>query len=1033
MKLSRLISWFDLVPHDRRGSPNRVRATPLRWKYGPCRLGIVIGTVALFVTGPSLSAQQTGRVQGTVRAGESLQPLQGVQVTLDGTGLGGLSGADGRFVIADVPAGSYTVGVTLIGYGREEQQITVAAGVSVTVDFTLFVRAVELEALVVTGTATAARQREIGNSIAVISSQQIEAMNPGNIDDILRGNAPGVTVQGQTGTAGAGSQVLLRGLGSIEGRNRPLIYVDGIRLNDRGAYESGSTATGNTGQAATVLNSIDPADIDRVEIIKGAAAATLYGTEASAGVIQIFTKRGTTGAPRWSLSVETGIADPLQVGPDEDPTGLHLNDCTVGGPLRPDQTGPDPDCPESGSWLKSAFSQDYHLSVRGGTAGGFTYYGSGGFAIQEGIANVPDRPEGVTVGYDDNEAQDLNLRGNFGFQPASGLNVRLNSAYTRRDIGWIPDGDTDRGFYNNVVFLDEGATPDNQDGLVFQQDIDQAIDHFTISGNFDWTPSSSFTNRLNIGLDWSNSRTITLRPLGFFDFPEGSRVWDEEQTRVITVDYAGSWSQDITDSWRSTLSWGGQLNDREDRGLRVDCRGFIAPGEQVLSECQEAQFEGGGIGLQEDRRGFRSGGGFAEARFGWKDRFFLSGGVRADAFSQINQDLDLTFDFLLYPKVQATYTLSDEDFWPDWIETFRIRGAWGESGEPPPQNALQTLWQIAGADEIPESGFIIQSVGNPDIVAERTSEFELGFDASMFDDRVVLQATGFHSKTTDGILFNPLLPSSGIVEDIPVNPGEWTRKGVEASFDVVALDMDDFRLSVNGQYQWFDNEVQSLGELGTGDPVCLDTDFSQRICVGDAFPQAFGDEQAENPDEFALPVLMDTTLNLGRTIPNQEFSAGLTANFLGRLTFDVFGSGQFGHILIDDAAQELADEDIWPQCAGVDDAVDAFEDNGTPLPFTAAEILRCTDADNEHWFFSGDYFRIQSASLTYQLPENWLPGWFERASLQFQVTNLALFTGYPTGADPDAILGGAVNELFRSSGYTLPVPRTFTLRLRANF
>jgi hypothetical protein len=544
-------------------------------------------------------------------------------------------------------------------------------------------------------------------------------------------------------------------------------------------------------------------------------------------------------------------------------------------------------------------------------------------------------------------------------------------------------------------------------------------------------------------LDWSQSLTIEFDPFEYWDFPEGSRTHDTETSRLITLDYAASWNHPVSEDWSSTLSWGGQLNDREDRGVRADCVGFIAPGERVLNECERAGFEGGGLGLQEDRRGFRTGGGFLEERIGWKNRLFLTGSLRADAFSQINRDLDLDFNFLVYPRLQATYTVSDHDFWPtDWWDTFRLRTAWGESGDPPPQTATQTLWQIAGADENLQ-GFIIQSVSNPDVEAERTSEYEAGADASFLNGRVNIQGTGFYRKTTAGILNNPLLPSDGVVESIPVNTGSWKTWGAETEFDFGVLQRDNFRLHLNGQYSWYDNELISLGELGEGDPQALTSGFDQRYIEGKSFPQFWG-TPVSNPDELALPQ-RDTAQALGRSIPNKELALGVSATFMNRLTLDVFGSGQYGHLLLDEGAEELATVGVWPQCTGVDDALLAFINDDVPLPagMTAGRIAQCSrftsvggvalDNQNEDWIFPGDYFRIQSASLSYRVPESWLPAAFSSATVQFRATNLALFTDYPTGTDPDAMLGAAFNELFRSAGFTLPAPRTYSLNIRVNF
>ncbi|MEE8519491.1 MAG: TonB-dependent receptor, partial [Dehalococcoidia bacterium] len=647
----------------------------------------------------------------------------------------------------------------------------------------------------------------------------------------------------------------------------------------------------------------------------------------------------------------------------------------------------------------------------------------------EGIINVPDE-------FDAQNAEDLNVRANFTFNPSDKLQIRLNNSYTRRDIHWIEDGDNSRGFIENVIKLNLGETPGDDDALVFQSIIDQDIDHFTTGINLNFTPLDNFSHRLNMGLDWSRSETIRLRALGFWDDPEGSRFNDAEITKVITLDYAGSWFAELPiGSWTSALEWGGQLNDREDRGVRIDCDGFIAPGERILNECQDRGR------LQEDRRGFRTGGGFLQERIGWNNRLFITAGFRADAFSQINNKLDLTFAFLVYPKLQMTYTLSDHDFWPDMIETFRLRAAWGESGDPPPQTAQQTLWQIAGADELPESGFIIESLAKPDIQPERTSEYEFGLDMSAFNGRVSFQGTYFYNKTTDGILFNPLLPSTGVVESIPFNTGSWKTWGIETGFDLTVLEANDYRLSVNAQYSWYDNEILDLGVRGEGNPEFRTTSFNQRYTVGLPFPQHWG-ERVSNPDEFALPV-RDTVVDLGRSIPNKELSLGLSFTLHNRLSLDVFGAGQFGHLLLDESAEEAATDGVWPECVGVDENLTDHLDNGVPLTFTAGKIAQCSSRGsvngvalanrNVDWTFKGDFFRIQSASLTYRLPESWLPFGFTAARVQFRATNIALFTGFPTGTDPDALLGAANNELFRSGGYTLPAPRTYSLNLRVNF
>jgi TonB-dependent SusC/RagA subfamily outer membrane receptor len=278
-------------------------------------------------------------------------------VSVPALNLGALANNVGRFLLLNVPAGTHTVSVQYIGYGAEEMEVTVSAGQTASVDFRLRSEAISLEGVVVTGTAGAARRREIGNSITQINQAQIEAAPISDVGDILQGRALGATVLDNSGMVGAGNTIRLRGNNSVSQGNSPLIYVDGIRIRNT-AYPGDPEQN----QSASPLNDINPDDIERVEVIKGAAATTLYGTEAAGGVIQIFTKRGAAGAPAWSLSIDQGINNMGHVGPSADinPTGLGLNTCSTSD----DAMFPaDPSCPEGGSWLKNGYMQRYNLSV----------------------------------------------------------------------------------------------------------------------------------------------------------------------------------------------------------------------------------------------------------------------------------------------------------------------------------------------------------------------------------------------------------------------------------------------------------------------------------------------------------------------------------------------------------------------------------------------------------------------------------------------------------------------------------------------
>ncbi len=286
-------------------------------------------TVAAFavLVGWVPAQAQTGTVTGSVRDGTNGQPIAGSQVSIPELNIGALANNVGRFLLLNVPAGTHSVQFQYIGYGTETMEVTVTAGGTATADARLRSEAISLDGVIVTGTAGAARRREIGNSVTQINEAAIEAAPVSNVADILQGRATGATVLNNGGMVGAGSTIKLRGNNSISQGNSPLIYVDGVRMRATSLIHSDEA-----NQAANPFDDINPNDIARIEVIKGAAATTLYGTEAAGGVIQIFTKRGAAGAPAWSLSVDQGLNTIGHIGPEPgvNPTGLGLNNWAEG-------------------------------------------------------------------------------------------------------------------------------------------------------------------------------------------------------------------------------------------------------------------------------------------------------------------------------------------------------------------------------------------------------------------------------------------------------------------------------------------------------------------------------------------------------------------------------------------------------------------------------------------------------------------------------------------------------------------------------
>ena len=246
------------------------------------RRGILLATLLFAV--PLRAQQITGRIIDQSNG----QPLAAVQVSIPGTGVGALTQQNGRFLLLNVPVGTHTITAQRIGYRTQSAQVTVSAGATLVQDFTLPEEAVGLDEIVVTGTAGGGRQREVGASVSRVSSDLLESSGRMDLGAALQGRASGLTMTAGSPQPGAAGRIVLRGSNSISATEHPLVYIDGVRIYSEAANIGPSQAS----QAYDPLSNIRPSDIDRVEIVRGPAATTLYGTEASGGVIQIFTKRG---------------------------------------------------------------------------------------------------------------------------------------------------------------------------------------------------------------------------------------------------------------------------------------------------------------------------------------------------------------------------------------------------------------------------------------------------------------------------------------------------------------------------------------------------------------------------------------------------------------------------------------------------------------------------------------------------------------------------------------------------------------------
>src|SRR5918992_177867 len=338
------------------------------------RFRAVAGLLVLFgmhMGVPTAGRAQGGEVAGTVTAVGTGELLPGAQIIVVGGTQRAVSDDRGRFRITGLTGPAVTLEVRRIGYRLERVPARVGQtdlGIGLTVN------PASLEAVVVTGTAGATERRAIGNAVTTINASEVTELAPiNNMHQLLNGRAAGVVIQGASGGIGTGSRIRVRGITSLSLSNEPLLYIDGVRVNSQagtGPLNQSSQGSGTVSR----INDVNPDDIESIEILKGPAAATLYGTEASSGVINIITKKGASGAARWSVTGRQGVnylANWRQYFP------ANYGRIVSGGPVV-ELSMDSLINANGGSLFRRGKHQELELALSGGTDR-VTYYASGGY------------------------------------------------------------------------------------------------------------------------------------------------------------------------------------------------------------------------------------------------------------------------------------------------------------------------------------------------------------------------------------------------------------------------------------------------------------------------------------------------------------------------------------------------------------------------------------------------------------------------------------------------------------------------------
>ena len=749
---------------------------------------LLIGLLSLGITERGFSQGTTGTIVGTIVDKDTGSPLPGTNAFIVNTVMGSATDINGEYQILNMPPGTYRIEARFIGYKTASQEVTVIANQEVTVDFQLLTDILEMSEIVVTGTGSSIEKRKLSATVDVINIKAIEEAPVTTVDQLLQGRVAGAIVRMQSNQPGQGGLVNFRGITSVFSEQTPVIYIDGVRVDN-----SNSTSVSYGGESTSALSELLTNDIERIEITKGGAASTLYGSDAANGVIQIFTKRGNIGEPVITFRTEQGI---------DIPEDKFLLDTGFAFPsVDPNSDDADPDDPNFGNtdfvknnFLKKGYSQSYYLGVAGGRQG-LTYNVSG---------NV-NRGEGIQV---KNENTTYALRGNLQAAVNDKLDISFTGAYTRQNFQRV---------YNGTAIADPLTTFEVGDALFFSgketfeealeafllPSIDESVSRFIFSATANYRPSNVFGSILTIGVDNRANSQRNFQPAEFDDIQGNDsgflRRFDRDFT-LVTLDFRGTVSYPREGNVTSDLTFGAQ-GFREEIAT-LDARGetFALPGAEDVDEAAITS-------AFERREEIFNGGIFFKEQLGLWDRLYLDAGLRLDGNSAFGSDVGLE----VYPSLGAAYNISDEDFWSSrfagvWDE-LKLRVAYGQTGKFPTAFSRDRTFQATPFRE--ESAPRFDNPGNSDLRPEKTATIEFGFDTAFLDRRLGLSVTFYDATTTEAIFEIPEQPATG--SDLQLrNIGEIQNQGIEISLKARVINRSNVRWNVGFNYHTFKNEVTDM-------------------------------------------------------------------------------------------------------------------------------------------------------------------------------------------------------------------------------
>jgi iron complex outermembrane receptor protein len=973
-----------------------------------------------------LSAQEApGTISGRVIDSTSQQPLSGVRIQVARTDRSTLTVEDGSFLLTGVPAGIHQLRASRIGYALLQQEVTVTAGATASVELALNPHAMMLDAVVATGYGTQSR-RDATGSVVAITEQDFNRGVISSPEQLLQGRMAGVQVTIASGEPGAGANIRIRGTSSVRAGNQPLFVVDGVPLSGGPATPGGPDYGAGTQSPRNPLAFLNSDDIENISVLKDASAAAIYGSRGSNGVVLITTKRGATG-PSMTVSSSMSVSS----------VAKKLDLLSAGEYVAAGQAaGADPAVIDFGAatdWqdqiFRTAVTRDNYLSYAERTATG-AYHISLGHAEQPGIVHnaslerLTARVNADRRLLDDRLKFQLSLTGsrtNDRYAP-----VTNTAGFEGNLIGAALQANPTRPVFDSVGGY--SMTTDWRNPMAMLAFIDDKSETSRILASVGAT--LDLTGWLSYNLNFGYENTESVRRTGIdsaLGRSSGFRdIADRNGRAEINNLYINSQLIEHTLNMRRPFAGGGlealagfSYQRFETRGDWLRAEWFttndIPPVDNVDGVNNEAHraFTASSDRNVDELQSF-----FGRVNYNYDDRYLVTGNFRVDGSTKFGRNNRYGH----FPSLAVAWRLSNENFFgrlSDKFRDLRLRAGYGITGNQEFPSGVSLALFRTNTD-----GSLTQvNNPNPDIKWEETTQWGLGLDFELSSGRVG-GAMDYFNKTTTNLIFRKDYAQPAPVEYQWVNlPGEVVNKGVEIALYALPLTSPRLSWRVDYNMSFLNNVVRKLGtSVPTGQihGQGLSGAYAQLIADGQPL-YAFYMRQFVGFDENGLGLYANNEQLSFVGSPIPDMTLGLTNTFtFGRFDVSAFLEGAFGHQIYNNTANAIFLKGNLRNGRNVTREIAASAES--PNNFGEASTRFLED---------GDYLRLSNVTLGYDVPVAGLLRGIRNMRIGVTGQNLLVLTGY-SGYDPEVNTDKSINDV-PSLGidYTsFPRPRTFTFHVR---